>query len=187
MDGTCRQGSKSGHSALCDGKRTDPMEMAYEHGPVMSCSWDGLDHSIAPAAEAPAGEGKSGSQIAATPDVGILDRVDGSGEWPELLQAHGHVAGIPAVVFMDSGSPLNVISMSAALERGLHIEPCTLRARLPGNNFAPIAGVVQDVAVRLGNTCTCTVDFHIMDLLGRFDVILSKGWHDAANPQIFWP
>ena len=187
VDSTCREGSETGHSALCDGRRTDPVEMAYEHGPTMSCSWDGLDHSMPPTAEAPTNEGKSGSQIAATPDVGILDRVDGSGEWPELLQAHGHVAGISAVVFMDSGSRLNVISMSAALERRLHIEPCTLQARLPGNNFAPIAGVVRNVSVRLGNTYTCTVGFHVMDLLGCFNVILGKGWHDAANPQICWP
>ena len=93
VDGTCREGIKTGHSALCDGRRTNTV--AYEHGPVMSCNWDELDHSMPPAAEAPTGEGKSGSQIAATSDVGILDRVDGSREWPEVLQAHGHVAGIP--------------------------------------------------------------------------------------------
>ena len=30
------------------------------------------------------------------------------------------------------------------------------------------------------------LDLHVFDLRGRFDVLLGKGWHDAADPQISW-
>ena len=81
---------------------------------------------------------------------------------------------------------MNVVSSSFVEKHNLSMSESDVNVRwLHGS--VPVQGIVKDMPVSIGPTYRCTVDCHVMDISGDFDVILGKGWHDAANPVISWP
>lgn len=181
-------------STLLGGGGTDSADSSFErvhstsgHRPV------GIDQPIQAPTEEPTDEGKSRSQGSADPSssgvaaVGSLGGAYDNEGWPQLLHVRGAAAGQSAIVFLDSGAQLDIVSQEFAQKHGLIVEQTDISARLPGDRIVPLSGIVRDVHLRLGATYKCTRDLFVMDLKGTVDVILGKGWHDDANPLISFP
>ena len=106
---------------------------------------------------------------------------------PRLLHVAGSVAGNDAVVFLDSGSQIDLVSSQFVSAHNLQIEPAELAVRLPNSSTVPVLGKLAQPSIRLGDTYVTRRDLYVMTMTGEFDVILGKGWHDDANPIISWP
>ena len=104
---------------------------------------------------------------------------------PRLLHVAGRAAGGEATMFLDSGAQLNLIGTSFARKHHLRVETAQLEIDFPDGRGAKLDGLVRNVRIRMG-TYEVTLDLHVFDLRGQFDVLLGKGWHDQAQPQISW-
>ena len=117
-----------------------------------------------------------------SPFVGALRA---SGSLPRLLHVKGKAANAPATLFLDSGAQLNLVSREFVARHALKVEPALYRVGFPDGRDTALDGMVRSVPLRIG-TYETTLDLHVFDLRGRFDVLLGKGWHDDAEPQISW-
>ena len=115
------------------------------------------------------------------PDVAAV----GAAFLPRLLHVQGRAAGASATLFLDSGAQLNLVSSEFARQHGLKLLPADLSVNFPDGRGASLDGLVRNVPLRMG-TYEMTLDLYVFDLQGRFDVLLGKGWHDLAQPQISW-
>ena len=104
---------------------------------------------------------------------------------PRLLHVRGRAAGGAATVFLDSGAQLNLVSREYAEKHSLKVQPAVFSVGFPDGRDAMLDGLVRAVPIRMG-TYETVVDLHVFDLQGKFDVLLGKGWHDVAEPQISW-
>ena len=107
------------------------------------------------------------------------------GPLPRLLHVKGKAANGTATLFLDSGAQLNLVSQEFAEKHHLKVEPALYRVGFPDGRDAALQGLVRNVPVKMG-TYETVLDLHVFDLQGKFDVLLGKGWHDDANPQISW-
>ena len=105
------------------------------------------------------------------------------GPLPRLLHVKGRAAGRSATVFMDSGAQLDLVSSRFVATHHLKLEPPVFDVNMADGRGARLDGVVRNVEIKMG-TYTVQRDLHVLDLKGRFDVLLGKGWHDDAEPQI---
>lgn len=104
---------------------------------------------------------------------------------PNLLHARGVVGRAQGTIFLDAGAQLNLIGTEFAKKCGFVIEAPQLSIGFPDGRSAALDGLVRNVRIRIG-TYVVTLDLHVFDLQGRFDVLLGKGWHDSADPVISW-
>ncbi len=125
----------------------------------------------------------SGETSVDNPVIGALP--SRSAPLPRLLHVKGRVAGGSATLFLDSGAQLNLVSREYAAKHSLKVDPALFQVGFPDGRDAALDGVVRAVPIKMG-TYETQIDLHVFDLRGQFDVLLGKGWHDDANPQISW-
>ena len=104
---------------------------------------------------------------------------------PRLLYVQGKAAGGTATMFLDAGAQLDLVSLRFAREHHMKIEPAAWEVNFADGSPASLAGLVRNVRLRMG-TYEVTRDLHVLDMPGTFDILLGKGWHDDAEPQISW-
>ena len=114
-----------------------------------------------------------------------LGRESGGDSLPRLLYVPGRAAGSSATMFLDGGAQLDLVSLRFAQEHHLKVEAPVWEVNFADGSPAALAGVVRNVRIKMGSY-EVTRDLHVMDMPGAFDVLLGKGWHDHAEPQISW-
>ena len=126
--------------------------------------------------------------VAVDPDAlpQVLSSFESSRSLPHLLYAQGSCHGQSAVIFLDPGSQLDCISTRLAAKLNLPVQSSHVRARFLNRTVQPSAGFAPATPIAIGPSYRCQVDFQVMDLPEEVDILLGKGWHDAANPQIAW-
>ena len=110
----------------------------------------------------------------------------GAARLPQLLYARGRCQQQDVTVFLDSGSQLNVLSSRLAGKLQLRVQPTSLHARFINETQKSASGIAQSVQLSIGSSYTCQLDLVVMDLPEEIDILLGKGWHDIAEPQISW-
>ena len=167
-------GCVSGMSAACE---------ALVHRQHVSSPTTGIDQPVSGAAAGVA-------NLCNTRDATWGDTTSpGSdpGNLPRLLYVSGRVADAETIVFLDSGAQLNLISSALVEKLGLTVDSTNMSVRFPNAQTMPLLGEVRGVTLRVGRSYRITMDFLVMDVESDWDVLLGKGWHDTANPQIDWP
>ena len=101
-----------------------------------------------------------------------------------LLVAHGRVNGQLAVILIDGGATMDLISSHMVREHGI---PTELG---PKQDIGMAGGQRQDVSAKAAvrvrmDKWTEQVEAHVTDL-EYFDMILGKPWLTRHNPQINW-
>lgn len=111
-----------------------------------------------------------------------------SGGCPQsrTIRLQGSIAGLPAIMLIDSGSSSSFISskMAAQLPQIQHVSQ-SAQVQIAGGGFPQSHDSLQSVPW-IVEQCTFCSNFRMLDLLA-FDAIVSTDWLQAFSPmQIHW-